>query len=212
MGPEAGFRAVFFHPIRLFPQGPVTEDTRDPPRPLEEYRDYLGVLVRARLDPRLRGKLDASDIVQQALLKAHQGMGQFRGSTEGELAAWLRQILANSLADAMRAFGPGMRDLAREQVLRAGLDESSARLEAWLAADQSSPSQRASREEQVLRLTQALAQLPADQRRAVELKHLHGLSVAETGRQLGKSKAAVVGLLFRGMKRLRQLLGEPEPE
>jgi RNA polymerase sigma-70 factor (ECF subfamily) len=190
----------------------MTEDARELPRPLEDYREYLCILARARFHPRLRGKLDASDVVQQALLNAHQGLGQFRGRTEGELAAWLRQILANSLADEIDKALAKKRDLAREQVLGAGLDESSARLEAWLVADQSSPSQRVSREEQLLRLARALAQLPEDQRQAVELKHLHGLSVEETGRQLGRSKAAVVGLLFRGMKRLRLLLEEPEPE
>jgi RNA polymerase sigma-70 factor (ECF subfamily) len=164
-------------------------------------------LARLRLDPRLRGKLDASDVAQTALAKAHQARGQFRGRSAGELAAWLRQILANALADAARG---GLREAAREQALRVGLDESSARLEAWLAADQSSPSHLASREEQLLRLAQALAGLPAEQREAVELKHLHGCTVEEVGRRLGKSKAAVVGLLFRGMRKLRLLLGEAE--
>jgi RNA polymerase sigma-70 factor, ECF subfamily len=189
----------------------MTGEAHEPPRPLEKYREYLSLLARTRLDPRLRGKCDASDIVQQTLLKAHQSLDQFRGRSEGELAAWLRQILANHLTDAMRAFGPGRRDLAREQSLQAGLEESSARLEAWLAADQSSPSQHAVRQEQLLRMSRALAELPDDQRQAVELKHLHGFSVEEVGRQMNKSKAAVVGLLFRGMKKLRLLLEEPEP-
>jgi RNA polymerase sigma-70 factor (ECF subfamily) len=186
-------------------------DARRAPRPLEAYRNYLCLLARSRLGPRLRGKLDASDIVQQTLLKAHQARGQFRGGGDAELAAWLRQVLARTLADAARAFGAGMRDLGREQDVRARLDESSARLEAWLAADQSSPSEQAGRQEQLLRLAHALAQLPDDQRLAVELKHLHGRPVEEVGQEMGKSKAAVVGLLFRGLNRLRQLLDEPDP-
>src|SRR5262245_15470551 len=180
-------------------------DTQQDPRPLEKYRDYLGVLARLRLDPRLRGKCDASDVVQQTLLKAHQKLEQLRDRSDAGMAAWLRQILANTLADALR--DPRL----REQELWGGLDESSARLEARLAAEQSSPSQRVGRQEQLLRMASALARLPDDQRWAVELKHLQGLSVEEVAREMGKSKAAVVGLLFRGMKKLRMLLEESDP-
>jgi RNA polymerase sigma-70 factor (ECF subfamily) len=178
------------------------------PWPLERFRDYLQLLARLQLDPWLRGKLDSSDVVQQTLMKAHANLGQFRGHTEAELAAWLRQILANSLLEAARQFGAGKRDLARERSLEAALEESSCRLENWLAADQSSPSQQAVRQEQLLRLAEALAQLPEDQRRAVELHHLQGRTVAETAAELGRTKPAVMGLLFRGLKKLRERLAD----
>src|SRR5262249_28531425 len=140
--------------------------------------------------------------------KAHENLPQFRGQNEAELAGWLRRILANNLAEAARRFGPGMRDLARERSLETALEESSARLEGGLASEQSSPSRQLERRRQALRLAHAMAQLSDDQRLAVELHHLKGLAVAEVGAQMGRSKQSVMGLLFRGLKKLRELLGE----
>jgi RNA polymerase sigma-70 factor (ECF subfamily) len=74
--------------------------------PLDQYRAYLLLLARQVLDARLRGKLDASDIVQKTLLEAYQGLAGFRGQSPNELAAWLRTILTHNLQDAVRKFGP----------------------------------------------------------------------------------------------------------
>lgn len=172
----------------------------------EEYRDYLHLLARLQLDPRLRGKLDPSDIVQQTLVKAHQNRGQFRGRTAGEEAGWLRRILVNTLIDAARKF---QRELELEHDFERAIGESSARLEAWLAADQSSPSEVVARHEQMLELATALARLPEDQRTAVELHHLRDASVAEIAARLGRSEASVAGLLRRGLQNLRALLHDP---
>ena len=176
-------------------------------RPLGRYRDYLRVLARLHLSSRLRVKLDASDIVQQTILHAHAQQRQFRGSTEAEWLGWLRAILANTLAATVREFQTGARDLDRERSLEVELEQSSARLEGLLAADQSSPSEGAVRGEELLRLARALGRLPDDQRYVVELHHLKGLSVAEVAAKIGRTRPAVVGLLFRGLKRLRELLG-----
>jgi RNA polymerase sigma-70 factor (ECF subfamily) len=175
-------------------------------RPLEAYRDYLRLLARIQLVPRLQAKMDASDIVQQAILQAHEGRTQFRGTTEAEKLAWLRAILANVLAAAARRFDTAAREVGREQSLEAGLERSSSRLECLLAADQSSPSQRAVRSEELLRLATALTQLPEDQRSVVELHHLRSLPITEVAQQLGRTRPAVVGLLYRGVKKLRELL------
>jgi RNA polymerase sigma-70 factor (ECF subfamily) len=91
-----------------------------PGRPVEDYRDYLHLLARLQLDPRLRGKLDPSDVVQQTLVKAHQGRDQFRGHSPGEQAAWLRRILANTLIDAARKY---QRELAPGPGVGQALDE-----------------------------------------------------------------------------------------
>jgi RNA polymerase sigma-70 factor (ECF subfamily) len=170
---------------------------------VEDYREYLHLLARLQLDPRLRGKVDPSDVVQQTLVKAHQNLQQFRGQTAGEQAGWLRRILANTLIDAARKF---QRELALEHDLAQGVEQSSARLEAWLAAEQSSPSEVAARQEQLLRLARALAQLPDDQRIAVELHHLREVPVADLALEMGRTEASVAGLLRRGLKRLRELL------
>ncbi len=173
---------------------------------LQRHRDYLCLLARLHLSPRLRGKLDPSDVVQQTLLRACQHLHQFRGQGEVEQAAWLRRILAHVLADALREFGAAKRDLALEQSLEAALQASSARLEAFLSPQASSPSQRTVRQEQLQHLAAALDRLPEDQRTAVELHHLHDWSVAEIAGRLGRTEAAVAGLLRRGLKKLRERL------
>ena len=179
-------------------------------RELERFRDFLTLLARLQLAPRLQGKVDLSGVVQQTLLEIHQTFDRFEAWDEAQKAAWLRKILAHNLADEVRKLHTARRDVAREQPLEALLERSSARLEAWLAADQTSPSQRAVRQEQLLRLTESLARLPEDQRTAVELHHLRGYAVAEVARQMGRSDGAVGALLVRGLKRLRVRLLEAE--
>jgi RNA polymerase sigma-70 factor (ECF subfamily) len=175
-------------------------------RPLGAYRDYLRILARLQVTGQLRGKLDASDIVQQTILQAHACRDQFRGETEAEWLGWLRAILANVLGAVVREFDTASRKVSRELSLETELERSSARLERILAGDQSSPSSVAVRGEELFRLAQALVQLPDDQRSAVELHHLKGLTVAEVAAELGRTRTAVVGLLFRALKRLRELL------
>jgi RNA polymerase sigma-70 factor, ECF subfamily len=173
------------------------------PLRLERFRDYLRLLAEIHLDRRLRSKLDASDVVQQTLLEAHRDLEKFRGQSEAELAAWLRQALVNNLANAARDFARAKRDVRREQSLEASIGQSSCRLEAWLASSDSSPSQRADRNEQLCLLAEALAQLSSDQREAVVLRYLHGWPVADVAVQLGRTAPAVAGLLRRALVQLR---------
>jgi RNA polymerase sigma-70 factor (ECF subfamily) len=176
--------------------------------PLEHYRDYLRLLSRVGFDARLRALADSSDVVQQTLLRAHERIVQFRGASEAEFLAWLRTILVRQLADLARRAGQPHWEKRRS--LEAALEQSSARLAAWLSDQQPTPGEQAQQREQLLRLAEALAGLPQDQRTAVELHHLEGYSVVEVGQRMGRSTGAVAGLLHRGLKALRARLGDSQ--
>lgn len=179
---------------------------------LERYRPYLLLLARMQLGGQYRAKLDASDVVQQVLLEAHRQRDQFQGENTGQLLAWLRRILAGTLTDTLRMLGRARRDVHRECSLEGILDESSDRLEAWLIAEQTSPSEGADRNEQVVRLAAALTQLAESQRDALLLRYYHGWSVPEISKHLGRSPTAVAGLVKRGLQQLRELLRENDSD
>jgi RNA polymerase sigma-70 factor (ECF subfamily) len=175
----------------------------------ERYRDLLCVLARQiQMDPRLRRRFDASDLVQETLLKATQNLGQFRGGSEAELVRWLQGILQNALADAIRQARAQKRDVAQEQVVAAVVNDSSARLLHWLVAPDSSPSQRAEREEQLLRISAALTRLPPEQRDVIIWRDSLDMPIRAIAEHLGRSEKAIAGLLVRGRRKLRELLQE----
>ena len=170
----------------------------------EKFRGYLRFLARVQLDRRLQGKVDSSDIVQETLLQAHRARDQFRGTTDAERAAWLRQILVNKLAHALRDLKRERRDVSRERSLQQAVDASSARLEHWLAADASSPSQQAQRHERMVHIAEAVERLPADQQAAVILRYWQGLKLSEIAEELKRTPGSVAGLLARALKVLRE--------
>lgn len=163
----------------------------------DRYRDYLLLIARAQLDQRLRTKLEASDVVQETLLEAHRDAASFRGETDAQRYAWLRQILARNLANATRDHRRDKRDVERER-----------RLETWLSATDAGPVAEAERNEQLARLAAALATLPEDRRLAVELRQLHGWSLTDIAAELRRTKSAVASLLHRGLVQLRDALND----
>jgi RNA polymerase sigma-70 factor (ECF subfamily) len=130
----------------------ITSGAEGPAALLERYRKYLALLARLQVDRRLQGRVDLSGVVQETLLEAYRALPQVQTRSQAELAAWLRRILANNLADEIRKLSTDKRNIARERSLEAALDESSSRIEAWLAAEESSPSQKAARHEDALRV------------------------------------------------------------
>jgi RNA polymerase sigma-70 factor, ECF subfamily len=182
----------------------MAQPLSDDHQALEKYRAYLHLLATLQLSRRLQAKIEPSDIVQQTLVQAIGGCGQFRGRTEAETAAWLRKILAHQLANAYRDWGRQKRDLRRERSIHADLEQSASRLGSWLAADQTSPSQGAIASEEAVELANALAELPEAQRQAVALHHFEGWTLDQIGEHLGRSPAAVAGLIKRALQALRQ--------
>jgi RNA polymerase sigma-70 factor (ECF subfamily) len=174
-----------------------------PPHPISfvRYREYLRSLAEARVGTRLRGQIDPSDIVQETLLKAHRGRDQFRGESEQQLIAWLGAILNNTLTNALRSCF--RRDGFVSVRLSEAPDSASAARGVVPIDCRPSPDQIAMQNEQLLQLARELAWLPDEQRAVLEMKFLQCLTVAEIADVTGRSKASVVGLVYRGMKALR---------
>jgi RNA polymerase sigma-70 factor, ECF subfamily len=168
---------------------------------LGRFRDYLCLIARLELSPGIRGRVDLSGVVQETLLDAHRSTPRDR--TEAQTAAWLKAILLHNLADEARRRGAVKRDEARERSL---LGPDGRVIDP--VCDHSSPSRRVIRDEELLNLARALATLPEGQRRAVEMHHLQARPLAEIAEALGTTKAAVAGLLHRGLKALRGQLSD----
>jgi RNA polymerase sigma-70 factor (ECF subfamily) len=178
-------------------------------RLLDSYRNYLRLLARTGLDVSLQGKADPSDLVQDALLKASQCFGQFRGANDAELAGWLRQILARCLADFVRRYRTGGRRAGREQSLDQLLNRSSEAMECILATKGTSPSGSAERRDLGVVLSDALAQLSEEHREVLVLHHLEGLGWDEVARRMGRTPNAARKLWARALNQLRPLIDEP---
>jgi RNA polymerase sigma-70 factor (ECF subfamily) len=176
-------------------------------RILDGFRGYLRLLARLQLSAHLTGKIDLSGVVQQTLLDAYQARDRFP-SRAAQQAARLRRALANNLIDEIRRLGSRGQARVVEQSLEQALEASSARLEAWLAREESTPRRGAGHRDQLARLAEALLELSQEQRLAVELHHLQGLPLADVGQRLGRSREAVAGLVFCALKNLRTLLAD----
>lgn len=171
------------------------------------YRNYLSLLARVQVDTDLRAKADPSDVVQETLMQAIRDFNQFRGETEAEFVAWLRQIMANTSAAIFRRYkGTQRRDAGREHSLEQQLNRTSMAIGGLFVARDSAPSRIASRKEDVVVLADALAQLPDDHRQVLVLHHLEGLALAEVARRMNRSVDAVKGLRTRAFLKLRTLL------
>ena len=175
---------------------------------LQLYRNYLSVLATTQLDGRLRRRLNSSDVVQETMLAAHRDFGAFRGKTEGELLAWLRQILINCVRHAVEVHVKAQkRDIRREVALDATtptVDDSMMRLANVLADKGRSPSEECGKRELAVAVADQLAKLKPDYRDVIVLRNLQGLSFDEIAERMGRSKGSVRMLWLRAMEKFKQ--------
>jgi RNA polymerase sigma-70 factor (ECF subfamily) len=175
---------------------------------LDACRDYLLLIAQQELDPNLRAKGGASDIVQETFLEAQRGFDNFQGTSDEELRAWLRRILLNNLGDFTRRYrGTDMRAVAREVGLNG--ESSSAQVGANLAADVSTPSTHALEQEEAELLVQAMNRLSEDYRQVILLRYRQELSFEEIGARMNRSVVAVRKLWARAVVRLREEFTKP---
>ena len=174
----------------------------------ELYRTYLTLIVRnsLRKSGRLQNKLDSSDVVQEVLLLAHQGLPKFRGRTQTEFTAWLRTILENYLTDIFRHFNRDKRNIYDEQTFQETLRDSAHHLDRIVPSADKSPSQKFFQNERLLLISEAFSALSTEQQSAVEMRHIAGYTVAEIAIEMGRTKASVSGLLRRGLASLHESL------
>lgn len=176
---------------------------------LRRFEPWLRLLARVQLESRFTAKFDASDVVQQTLLEAVRAFPNFRGSTEAELTAWLRQILAHALAHEVRRYhGTAKRDITQEVSLEAELAQSSQRLGFLMAESGPSPSQQAARRELDVLLADVLARLPDDYRDVLIFRHLENLSHEEIAARMNRSSGAIRMLWVRALAALREACGQ----
>jgi len=170
---------------------------------LQACRKYLLLVAREEFDEDLRAKGGASDLVQETFLNAHRHFDRFHGETEGELLAWLRQLLLNNLASFRRLFVAGKRRVGREVTLDRSGSSSPVR---EISASAPSPSEQALGHERDQSLQCALERLPDDYRRVLTLRHIEGHSFEEIGRSIGRSANAARKLWARAVERLQHEL------
>jgi RNA polymerase sigma-70 factor, ECF subfamily len=171
---------------------------------LQYYRPYLTLLARLKTDRQLQAKFDDSDLVQDTCLWAHRDFNQFRGTSEQEFTAWLRQIMAHTAANLVRDHRRQRRDAGIEQRLHDLLNQSSEMINRALGKIDSSPSQSALRRERAVVLANALGQLPADYREVLVLRELEGRSLGEAADLMGRTPDAVQKLWARALVQLRR--------
>ncbi|MCI0376347.1 MAG: sigma-70 family RNA polymerase sigma factor [Gemmataceae bacterium] len=169
-------------------------------------RNYLALIARAHVETWLQAKVDASDLIQQTLLEAYRDFPRFQGASEGELLAWLRQILTHNAANFVRQYrGTNKRQVSREVAVdQLAGNGSNPGMAGFAAANCETPSQELMRKEQELLLADALAQLPDDYREVIMLRNLQRMPFQDIAERMGRSRPAVQMLWGRAIEKLQQ--------
>src|SRR3954454_8152589 len=181
---------------------------------LEQYRNYLVVLATTQIEKRLQRRVSPSDLVQETMLRAHKNFAQFRGTTEPELLAWLRQILVDNLAHFVEQHVlAARRDVRREvsiERLGVALEQSTIQLAALVPAQGKSPSMAVQQREEAVVLADRLSKLSDDYREVLVLRNLQALPFDEVAKRIGRSVGATRMLWLRAIDKLRSVYRKDE--
>jgi RNA polymerase sigma-70 factor (ECF subfamily) len=176
---------------------------------LQLYRNYLTILATTQLDRRLRRRVNPSDLVQDAMLAAHTDFAAFRGRSERELLAWLRQILINCLHHVVEThLRAKMRDMRREisvEEVGATLDRSACNFAQMLADHGPSPSAPVLQRERAVALADQLSRLPPQYRDVIVLRNLQGLSFEEVADRMDRKPGTVRMLWLRAIEKFKRI-------
>ncbi|HEY6565264.1 MAG TPA: sigma-70 family RNA polymerase sigma factor [Pirellulaceae bacterium] len=174
---------------------------------LEACRFYMLRVAEQEIDPGLRAKGGASDIVQQTFLEAHRDFPRFQGVSEEELRAWLRRLLLNNVADFRRHFrGTEKRAANRELSIEQGRSSRDWR-DAFVAGG-STPSTEFRQQEELQAIQQAMARLPEDYRMVLQYRYFDGMSFEEAAARMDRSSAATRKLFGRAIELLQRLVDD----
>lgn len=167
---------------------------------LAAIRPWVRQQARLLLNPAFERRLDGSDIAQDVCLRAARGFAEFQGTRPAQFFAWIDRILHRVIIDEFERHRAGIRDLRREV--------AESRVLATLVQRESSPEQRAVRDEQAVALAGALEQLPPHQREVLEGRFFDQRSFAELATAMGKSEGALRVVCLRALRKLQELLGD----
>jgi RNA polymerase sigma-70 factor (ECF subfamily) len=175
------------------------------------YRDRLKRMVHLRLSRRLQGRVDDSDVIQEAFLGISQRLNEYLQEPKLPFYLWLRHMTGLKLAEVHRRhLGTQLRDADREVSLhRGGLPQAdSVSLAAQLLGKLTTPSQAAIKAELRIQVQEALNSMDPIDREVLALKHFEQLSTSEIAEVLGLSKAGAGSRYLRAIKRLREILSQ----
>jgi RNA polymerase sigma-70 factor (ECF subfamily) len=177
-----------------------------------QCRGYLLAIAHAELDDTLRGKLAVSDVVQETLLRVQEKLPDFRGNSEPELLAWIRQILLHYIADVRRAYRQTNKRQIDREVALPGNEHSTALGMDGIAIDSATPGRAVVAGEEMGRLRAAIGALSDEYRTVLTLRTWERLSFVEVGKRMNRSPDAARMLWARAVQQLSQQLQDHDDE
>ena len=182
---------------------------------LSQHRERLRRMVELRMDRRLQGRIDPSDVIQEAFVEASMRYAEYNRDREVPPFIWLRFLTGQKIVQVHRQhLGVQARDVGREiSIYRSNTPEATTHaLAAQLVGKHSSPTQAAAKAELKVRLEQALNQMDEIDREVLALKHFEQLTTRELSTLLGISQEAAYKRYVRALKRLKAVMQDAESD